>query len=104
MQTLIAQDATLNNNLSLIEPRWEKNAGGRTLELGFGIEKMLSPRLDIEIDGQWVDIAPDGDRPGTAFGDIDVDLRNTFSSKGERNFRLPWLRSSRFRPRRTHSR
>lgn len=52
MQTLIAQDATLNNNLTLIEPRWQKNAGGRALELGFGVEKMLSPRLDIEIGGQ----------------------------------------------------
>src|SRR5579862_570391 len=75
MQTLIAQDATLNNNLSPIEPRWQKNAGGRTLELGFGVEKMLSPRLDIEIDGQWNSISPRKGPAGTAFGDIDVDLK-----------------------------
>jgi hypothetical protein len=75
MQTLIAQDATLNNNLTLIEPRWQKTAGGRSLELGFGVEKMLSPRLEIEIDGQWNSISPRTGPGGTAFGDIDVDLK-----------------------------
>ena len=78
MQTLIAQDATLNNNLTLIEPRWQKNGSGRALELGFGVEKMLSPRLDIEIGGQWDSISPRDGPAGTAFGDIDVDLKYVF--------------------------
>jgi hypothetical protein len=78
MQTLIAQDATLNNNLTLVEPRWQKNAGGRALGLGFGVEKMLSPRLDIEIGGQWDSISPRSGPAGTAFGDIDVDLKYVF--------------------------
>ena len=78
MQTLIAQDATLNNNLTLIEPRWQKNASGRALELGFGVEKMLSPRLDIEIGGQWESISPRDGGSATAFGDIDVDLKYVF--------------------------
>jgi hypothetical protein len=78
MQTLIAQDATLNNNLTLIEPRWDKNAGGRALELGFGVEKMLSPRLDIEIGGQWDSISPRSGPSGSAFGDIELDLKYVF--------------------------
>jgi len=83
MQTLIAQDATLNNNLTLIEPRWQKNAGGRMLELGFGVEKMLSPRLDIEIDGQWNSISPRTGPAGTAFGDIDLDLKYVLLKEAE---------------------
>jgi hypothetical protein len=83
MQTLIAQDATLNNNLTLIEPRWQKNAGGRTLELGFGFEKMLSPRLDIEVGGQWDSISQRGGPDGTAFGDIDVALKYVFFKGSE---------------------
>jgi hypothetical protein len=78
MQTLIAQDATLNNNLTLVKPRWQKNASGRALELGFGFEKMLSPRLDIEIGGQWDSISPRCGASGTAFGDIDVNLKYVF--------------------------
>jgi len=83
MQTLIAQDATLNNNLTLVEPRWQKNARGRTLELGFGFEKMLSPRLDIEIGGQWDSISQHGGPAGTGFGDIDVALKYVFLKGSE---------------------
>jgi hypothetical protein len=82
MQTLIAQDATLNNNLTLVEPRWQKNADGRMLELGFGVEKMLSPRLDIEIGGQWDSISPRSGPASTAFGDIDVDSNTFFERDG----------------------
>jgi hypothetical protein len=78
MQTLIAEDATLNNNLTLVEPRWDKNASGRALKLGFGVEKMLSPRLDIEIGGQWESISPRDGPAGTAFGGIDVNLKYVF--------------------------
>jgi hypothetical protein len=78
MQTLIAQDATLNNNLTLIEPRWQKNGTGRALELGFGVEKMLSPRLDIEIGGQWESISPRSGPSGSAFGNVELDLKYVF--------------------------
>jgi hypothetical protein len=78
MQTLIAEDATLNNNLTLIEPRWERNSQGRTLGLGFSLEKMLSPRLDIQIGGQWNSISPRHGPSVTAFGDIDLALKYVF--------------------------
>lgn len=83
MQTLIAQDATLNNNLTLIEPRWQKNGSGRSLELGFGVEKMLSPRLDIEIASQWNSISPRSGPSGSAFGDVELDLKWVFLKEPE---------------------
>jgi hypothetical protein len=78
MQTLIAEDATLNNNLNLIEPRWQKSSQGRTLELGFGIEKMLSPRLEVEVGGAWDSISPHDGRSGSGFGDVDLKLKYVF--------------------------
>jgi hypothetical protein len=78
MQTLIAEDATLNNNLSPIEPRWQKNSEGRALELGFGVEKMLSPRLDIEIGGQWDSLSPRDGPAGAGFGNVDLALKYVF--------------------------
>lgn len=86
MQTLIAEDATLNNNLDLIEPRWQKNSQGRTLELGFGVEKMLSPRLDVEVGGQWDSVSPRDGPSGTAFDDVDLALKYVFLEQP--NFQL----------------
>jgi hypothetical protein len=78
MQTLIAEDATLNNNVSPIKPRWQKNAGGRTFELGFGVEKMLSPNLDVQIGGVWKSLRPRNGPAKTAFGNVDVELKYVF--------------------------
>jgi hypothetical protein len=78
MQTLIAEDATLNNNLTPAAPRWQRNSQGRTLELGFGVEKMLSPRLDIEVAGQWDSVSPRDEPSVTAFDDVDLALKYVF--------------------------
>jgi hypothetical protein len=86
MQTLVAQDATLNNNLTPIEPRWQRNSGGRTLELGFGIEKMLSPRLDLEIGGQWISMSPRDGPARAGFGNVDLELKYVFLERP--NFRI----------------
>ena len=86
MQTLIAQDATLNNNLMPVAPRWQRNSQGRTLELGFGVEKMLSPRLDIEVAGQWDSVSPRDGPSATAFDDVDLALKYVFLEQP--NFQL----------------
>lgn len=78
MQTLIAEDATLNNNLNLLEPRWQRNSQGKAFALGFGVEKMLSSHLDVEVAGQWKSASPRGERSGTAFGDVDLALKYVF--------------------------
>jgi hypothetical protein len=78
MQTLVAQDATLNDNLTPIEPRWARNAQGRTLALGFGVEKTLSSSLGVEIGGQWDSLSPRDGPAAAAFGNIDLALKYVF--------------------------
>jgi hypothetical protein len=78
MQTLIAEDATLNNNLTTVEPRWQRNSQGRMLGLGFGAEKMLSAHLDVEVGGQWESVTPRGGPSDTAFDDVDLALKYVF--------------------------
>jgi hypothetical protein len=83
MQTLIAQDATLNNNLTPIEPRWQRNSAGRTLEFGFGVEKMLSPTLDFEIGGQWESISPRDGPARAGFGNVDLAFKYVFIQRSD---------------------
>jgi hypothetical protein len=45
MQTLVAQDATLNNNLEPIEVRWIRGPDHRELAFGFGVEKVIARNL-----------------------------------------------------------
>jgi len=45
MQTLVAKDATLNNELDLIEMRWVPGRDRRELASGFGVEKIVANNL-----------------------------------------------------------
>ncbi|HYL58976.1 MAG TPA: hypothetical protein VEU51_08905 [Candidatus Acidoferrales bacterium] len=83
MQTLIAQDATLNNNLTPIEPRWQRNSQGRTLELGFGVEKMLSTTFEIEIGGQWESMSPRDGPARAGFGNVELALKYVFLQRSD---------------------
>src|SRR5208282_3589271 len=42
MQTLVVEDATLNNQLMPFAPTWDRGREGRHLTFGFGVEKQLS--------------------------------------------------------------
>jgi hypothetical protein len=55
MQTLVAEDATLNNNLNLIEVRWVPGRNRRKLALGFGMEKIVANNLGLEVMSEWED-------------------------------------------------
>ena len=69
MPTFDREGATLNNNVTLSEPAGSsagrrpldrdlrKNAG-RGHSSSVAASKIHSPRLDIEIDGQWNSISP----------------------------------------------
>jgi hypothetical protein len=55
MQTLVAKDATLNNELDLIEMRWVPGRDRRELALGFGVEKIVANNLVLEVTSEWED-------------------------------------------------
>jgi hypothetical protein len=86
MQTLIAEDATLNDNVMPMGIYWEKNGHSRDTGYSFGVEKQLSERFGIELEGQWDEFSPRAGRDASGFGDIDVLLKYVFLSLPETGF------------------
>ena len=86
MQTLLAQDVTLNNNLMPLGIEWEKSREGRRIAYGFGLEKQLSQRLEIELDGQWDSFSPRQGRDSGGVGSVDITLRYVFLTLPEQGF------------------
>jgi hypothetical protein len=88
MQTLIARDATLNNNLDVLEPRWTRGSEGREMFLGFGVEKLIARNLEIEIGGEWDKIWPQHGGSGDGFGNVDFGLKYVFLNEEQFQFAL----------------
>ena len=80
MQTLTAEDVTLNNNLRLIEPRWNKGLQGHQLTLGFGIEQILADNLGLEARGEWDSLSLRDSRGDGGFGNVGLLLKYVFVS------------------------
>jgi hypothetical protein len=78
MQPLLAQDVTLNNGVTPFAPQWQHGPGGRTLTFGFGIEKILSSRLDAEVDSGWTFESPKGESRKTYPSDVSMMLHYVF--------------------------
>jgi hypothetical protein len=78
METLIAQDVTLNNNLSPFEPRWERGPEGEHLGFGFGVEKKLSEDLGLDLNGEWDRTSPRGGHSSSGLGNVEVGLTYVF--------------------------
>jgi hypothetical protein len=86
MQTLVAEDATLNNNLMPLAADWDKSREGRHTAWGFGLEKQLSERLGMTIDGQYDFWSPREQQSGTGFGNVDLQLKYVFLKLPEEDF------------------
>jgi hypothetical protein len=86
MQTLVAEDATLNNNLDLFDPRWVRNKEGSALSFGFGLEKMISPKMAVAIGGEWDAISPRSGHSAGGFGSVEVLFKYVFLSSPENEF------------------
>jgi hypothetical protein len=88
MQTLVAEDATLNNNLNLIQVRWIHGPDGRELALGFGVEKIVAKNLGLEVMSEWADIDSNSGRSGAGFGNVDLTLKYVVWKDPERDFQI----------------
>jgi hypothetical protein len=86
MQTLIAEDATLNDNVMPMAIYWDQNGPSRDTGYSFGVEKRLSERFGIQLEGQWDDFSPRGGRDASGFGDVDILLKYVFLSLPEMGF------------------
>jgi hypothetical protein len=88
MQTLLAEDATLNNNLNLIQVRWVLGLDRRELALGFGVEKIVTKNLGLEVMSEWADIDSNSGRSGSGFGNVDVTLKYVVWKQAESDFQI----------------
>jgi hypothetical protein len=88
MQTIVAEDATLNNNLNPIEVRWVHGRNRRELALGFGVEKIVANNLGLEVMSEWEDISSHSGPSGSGFGNIDLDLKYVIWKYLESEFQI----------------
>ncbi len=84
----MAEDATLNNNLNLIEVRWVPGSNRRKLALGFGMEKIVANNLGLEMMSEWEDNFSRVGRTGNGFGNVDVTLKYLLWKNPESDFQL----------------
>lgn len=88
MQTIVAEDATLNNNLNVIEVRGVPGRNRREFALGFGVEKIVANNLGLEVMNEWKDISSHSGSSGSGFGNIDLILKYVLLKYPESEFQI----------------
>src|SRR5437899_6919276 len=76
IEPFIAEDVNPKNEFVIGRPEWDHSRDGRTLSLGFGLEKKLFDRFSITLDGEWDDITPKPhDEPhASGFNNLNITL------------------------------
>src|SRR5437879_9598618 len=80
VEPFIAEDVNPKNEFVIGRPEWDHSRDGRTLSLGFGLEKKISDRFSLTLDSAWLDITP---RPAvephaSGFGNLGLTLKYAF--------------------------
>src|SRR6058998_1296854 len=77
IEPFIAEDVNPKNEFVIGRPEWDHSRDGRTLSLGFGLEKKLSDRFSITLDSEWDDITPKPhDEPHVSgFNNLNITLK-----------------------------
>src|SRR5438552_1798722 len=80
IEPFIAEDVNPKNEFVIGRPEWDHSRDGRTLGLGFGLEKKLSDRFSITLDSEWDDITPKPhDEPhASGFNNLGITLKYAF--------------------------
>jgi len=83
MAPLVAIDVNPGNSITPFAPHSVRVPNGRTLGFGFGIDKMLSPNWDIEVDSAFDSYAPHQGARQSGFDTIDVLSRMLFINQSD---------------------
>ncbi|HUY26027.1 MAG TPA: hypothetical protein VMV27_01290 [Candidatus Binataceae bacterium] len=92
LEPLIAEDPTPANELDIVQPTWNRSAGGRTLSIGSSIEKVLGtdseglPRLSVGGGTTWLYQSPSQGPNAEGFGDLDLFAKYAFLIVPEHEF------------------
>jgi hypothetical protein len=80
IEPFITEDVNPKNEFVIARPEWDHSRDGRTLSLGFGLEKKISDRFSLTLDSQWDDITPKPrDEPhASGFNNLGITLKYAF--------------------------
>jgi len=80
IEPFITEDVNPKNEFVIGRPEWDHGRDGRTLSLGFGLEKKLSDRFSITLDSAWLDVtpAPHAEPHATGFDNLGITLKYAF--------------------------
>ena len=80
IEPFIAEDVNPKNEFVIGRPEWDHSRDGRTLSLGFSLEKKISDRFSLTLDSEWDDITPKPrDEPhASGFNNLGITLKYAF--------------------------
>jgi hypothetical protein len=80
IEPFITEDVNPKNEFVIARPEWDHSRDGRTLSLGFGLEKKISDRFSLTLDSEWDDITPKPrDEPhASGFNNLGITLKYAF--------------------------
>ncbi len=80
IEPFITEDVNPKNEFVIGRPEWDHSREGRTLSLGFGLEKKLADRLSLTLDSEWLDLSPKAhDEPhASGFNNLGITLKYAF--------------------------
>src|SRR5712692_7528025 len=80
IEPFITEDVNPKNEFVIGRPEWDHSRDGRTLSLGFGLEKKLADCFSITLDTEWDDITPQPhDEPhASGFNNLGITLKYAF--------------------------
>ncbi|HLI64582.1 MAG TPA: hypothetical protein VKV05_14400 [Terriglobales bacterium] len=94
LEPLVAEDPTPANELDLVEPQWNRVAGGRTYAIGSSVEKILGtdqegwPRFSIGGGTSWIYQSPDQGSSQNGFDDVQLFAKYAFLVVPDHEFLL----------------
>jgi hypothetical protein len=80
IEPFITEDVNPKNEFVIARPEWDHSRDGRTLSLGFSLEKKISDRFSLTLDSEWDDITPKPrDEPhASGFNNLGITLKYAF--------------------------
>ena len=80
IEPFIAEDANPKNEFVIGRPEWDHGREGRTLSVGFGLEKKLADRFSLTLDSEWLALYPDetGEDNPSGFANLGLTLKYAF--------------------------
>jgi len=80
IEPFITEDVTPKNEFVIGRPEWDHSRDGKSLALGFGLEKKISDRFSLTFDSEWDDVRPKAhDEPReTGFNNLGITGKYAF--------------------------